>query len=117
MEYKFVEIAGFDEVVAVINGEESSPEKRRDAVLSAIYHLENLEISGDILIHVFNKADDEEKDDLLSLFSTFYQIRGTTYRIDESISILEDFSTSYANAKEFTDEEIEALKDFKQMFG
>lgn len=96
---------------------DTTPSERIRALLSSIFYIENVAFAGDLLLKELAIANYGKDYNLLGLFETFYHSRGTTYRIDESIGMMESYKVRFPEDAESAQETIEALLDFKTMFG
>jgi len=103
------------EILDILDREDTTPAQRIDAVLSAIFYGEDVAFSGDVLLKEFSSAD-YKRDGLKRLFETFYQSWGTTYRIDESIALLEAHKARSPGDAPETQEIIESLLETKTIF-
>ena len=105
------------EITDILERTDISPGIRIEAVLSAIYYEESTETSGDILIKEFSHAQYMEKIYLKNLFETFYQMRRTAYRIDDSINLLKNYIEESPQISDEIEETIDTLVEFKSIFG
>ncbi|MGH6616798.1 hypothetical protein [Sphingomonas sp.] len=104
------------EILDTLKRRDVAPADRISTVLSAVYYGESVEFSGDVLIKEFSGADYNEKIYLKNIFETFHQMYQTTYRIDESISLLEEYKRkSPENTLEIEDT-IDSLIEYKVIF-
>lgn len=87
MKYFEPEVLSAEEISQRLQSE-LDPEVRIELVLSAIYHCSE-KFAGDTLIGEFEAASDEVRSfGLKNLFSTYYEVRETAYRIIDSITLL-----------------------------
>jgi len=105
-----------NEINFLLSGNDLSPRARIRLVLSAIYYGDTIEYSGNVLIKEFCEAKYEEKIDLMNLFGTFYQMCATSYRIDDSISLLSQYAIDSSENFEEIMESVAELIEFKEMF-
>ena len=105
------------EVLDVLQRSNVSPQERIDAVLSAIFHSDSVEFAGDVLIQEFATSEYAERRYLKNLFETFYQVRETAYRIDESVLLLRRYAAGVPEQSAEVAETIEALLHYKSVFG
>lgn len=104
------------EVLEILSRPDTTPSQRKRALLSAIFHSEEVAFAGDLLLKEFATANYGKDHSLLGLFETFYHSRGTTYRIDESIGMMETYKKRFPDDVENTQQTVEALLEFKIMF-
>lgn len=69
-----------------------------------------------MLINEFNVAEVAEKIWLKNIFETFYGMLRTSYRIDESIGLLEEFRRQNAACELEVSSSIEALNEYKLLY-
>lgn len=117
MRYEKPAVISSSEILDVLRRSDTSPQERIDAVLSAIFHSDSVEFAGDIIIREFSTSEYAEKRYLKNLFETFYQSRGTAYRIDESVLLLRRYAAGAPNESAEVAETIEALLEYKSIFG
>jgi hypothetical protein len=79
------------EILNALNRVDIAPSDRINAVLSAVYYGDTVEFSGDVLIKEFSECNYKEKIYLKNIFEFFYEVWRTIYRIEESISLLEEY--------------------------
>ena len=70
-----------------------------------------------MLIKEFETAKYQEKIWLKNIFETFYGMRRTTYRIDESIKLLIRYRETNPGDEPNIEETIDVLNEYKAMFG
>lgn len=116
MKYEEPEEKNEEEVSSSLSRVDLSPEERVRVVISALYYGNSIEFSGDILLNEFSRASTEEKYLLRGLFETFYGMCRTTYRIDDSISMLKIFKINSPEISKELDCTIEALVEYKEIF-
>ncbi len=102
--------------MAILEDGDTPPSQRIDAVLSAIFYGESLEFAGDVLINEFAQARYPEKMGLKNLFETFYQSCGTSYRIDDSIRLLEKYRENESTRSDEIGATIRALTEYREIF-
>jgi len=117
LRYEKPAVISSSEILDVLRRSDTSPQERIDAVLSAIFHSDSVEFAGDIIIREFSTSEYAEKRYLKNLFETFYQSRGTAYRIDESVLLLRRYAAGEPNESAEVAETIEALLEYKSIFG
>ncbi len=105
-----------EEILSMLTSPNTPPHARIDAVLSAIYCDESVTFSGDILIDEFLTAEYKEKIYLKNAFETFYGMRRTTYRIDDSIRALREYADVCPECSLEVDSIITGLNEYKKMF-
>ena len=105
-----------EEILDLLKKDDIAPADRINAVLSAVYYGETVEFSGDVLIKEFSESDYKEKMHLKNIFETFYEMCNTTYRIDESISLLETYKRDHPEYSMEIDGTIDELTEHKSMF-
>ena len=106
-----------EEILNSLKKTDMSPLDRINIVISAVFHGDTVEFSGDVLIKEFSEAGYKEKIYLRDIFETYYQMCKTTYRIDESISLLENYKKNHPESALEIDSTIEDLKEYKVIFG
>jgi hypothetical protein len=104
------------EIVDILSRKGNDPEERISAVLSAVYYGKTISFSGDMLISEFKVAEPAEKMWLKNIFETFYGMLRTSYRIDESIALLEEFRRQNSARSLEIGSSIEALEEYKIMY-
>ena len=105
------------EVLEVLSRPDTKPDDRIRAVLSALYYANTVEFAGDLLIKEFSEADYPERYWLKNLFQTFYGMCRTDYRLDDSINLLEIYKNEFPEHVAEIDEDISALREYKDIFG
>ena len=85
MKYRSLEQRSQTEINQIFSDNNISPDQRVSAVLSAVFYDDSIQFAGDVLIKEFETAKYKEKIWLKNIFETFYGMRRTTYRTDESI--------------------------------
>lgn len=116
MKYEEPEEKTEEEISSTLSRLDLSPEERVRIVISALYYGNSIEFSGDTLINEFSRASTEEKYLLRGLFETFYGMCRTTYRIDDSISMLRLFKISSQETSQELDYTIKSLLEYKEIF-
>lgn len=116
MKYEPPENRSEEEIIETLSREDNSPEERIRAVLSALYYGKTIEFSGDTLIGEFSKAKYAERRWLMNLFETFYGMCRTTYRIEDSITLLEAYRREDPKHSLQIDSTLEALGEYKSIF-
>lgn len=117
MQYEGPAYRSDEEILAILETTDAEPADRISAVLSAIFYGSTLEFAGDALIHEFAHAEYKERVNLTVLFETFYQACRTTYRIDDSIALLERYKAENRKDAGAIAETIQALREYKAIFG
>ncbi|MBB4390380.1 hypothetical protein GGE61_006753 [Rhizobium leguminosarum] len=113
MRYEAPERKGEEDIVETLSRTDNSPEERIGAVLSALYYGKSLEFSGDTLIGEFSRAKYSERRSLKNLFETFYGMCRTSYRVDDSIALLEAYRREVPEYAPEIDATLEALSEYK----
>ncbi len=116
MKYRSPEHRSQTEINQILLDNKTSPDHRISAVLSAVFYGDSVQFAGDVLIKEFETAKYKEKIWLKNIFETFYGMRRTTYRIDESIELLKRYKEKNPDDKLSIEETIEALNEYKSMF-
>jgi hypothetical protein len=106
-----------EEVLELLSRPDVTPDERIKAVLSALYYANTIEFSGDLLIKEFSEADYPERYWLKNLFQTFYGMCRTDYRVEDSITLLESYRKEQPEYAAEIDEDISALREYKDIFG
>ena len=117
MRYEAPQESNADQIEGILSREDATPAERVKAVLSAIYYGTTVEYSGDTLINEFSLAKYEEKIYLAGMFETFYQMCWTSYRMDESVSLLRKYKRDTPHNAPEIEATIEALLELREMQG
>lgn len=116
MIYEAPTMRDLEEILNILAREDTPPNVRTSAVLSAVFYVPSEEFVAEILISEFSKAKYREKIDLKNLFETFHQMRGTSYRIDESIQLMREYEQSSPENADEIRATTDALIEFRTMF-
>ncbi|MFT8698944.1 hypothetical protein [Acetobacter orientalis] len=104
------------EIDKILSDKNTKILSRVSALLSSIYYSENDKWAGDRLICEFKKLDFSERIFLIDLFETYYDMRQTKYRIDESIILMKDFLKKDLKNIQRIEECLENLKHYRNIY-